>query len=67
LIEDIYSRKIVGWEVHERKSGGLAAELLQRTVLREQCFKTPLVLYSDNGVPMKSVTLKAKTEALCIT
>ena len=67
LIEDIYSRKIVGWEVHERESGSLAAELLQRTVLREQCFKSPLVLHSDNGAPMKSVTLKAKMEELCIT
>ena len=49
LIENIYSRKIVGWEVHERESGSLASELLQRTVLREQCFKAPLVLHSDNG------------------
>lgn len=67
LIEDIYSRKIVGWEVHEQESGELAAHLLQRTVLREQCFKQPLVLHSDNGAPMKSVTLKAKMEELCIT
>jgi len=67
LIEDIYSRKIVGWEVHEQESGELAAHLLQRTVMREQCFKQPLVLHSDNGAPMKSVTLKAKMEELCIT
>jgi len=67
LIEDIYSRKIVGWEVHEQESGELAAELLQRTVIRAQCFKQPLVLHSDNGAPMKSVTLKTKMEELCIT
>jgi len=67
LIEDIYSRKIVGWEVHERESGELAAQLLQRAVMREQCFQKPLVLHSDNGAPMKSVTLKAKMEELCIT
>jgi len=66
LIEDIYSRKIVNWEVHERESGSLAAELLQRTVLHEQCFKSPLVLHSDNGAPMKSVTLEAKMDELCI-
>jgi putative transposase len=53
LIEDIYGCKIVGWEIHERESGGLAAELLQGTVLREQCFKSPLVLYTDNEAPMK--------------
>lgn len=67
LIEDIYSRKIVGWEAHENESGYSAAQLLQRTVMREQCFKKPLVLHSDNGAPMKSVTLKAKMEELCIT
>jgi putative transposase len=32
LIEDIYSRKGVGWEVYEEESGVLAAELMQRTV-----------------------------------
>jgi len=67
LIEDIYSRKIVGWEVHEQESGELAAALLQRTVIREQCFKQPLVLHSDKGLPMKSVTLKTKMEDRCIT
>ena len=67
LIEDVFSRKIVGWEVHEEESGQLASELLQRTVLREQCFNQPLVLHSDNGAPMKSVTFKAKMEDLGIT
>jgi putative transposase len=37
VLEDIYSRKIAGWEVHERETGSLAAELLQTTVLREPC------------------------------
>ena len=60
LIEDIYSRKIVGYEVHERECGELASQLLQRTVMREQCFNQPLVLHSDNGSPMKSLTFKAK-------
>ena len=67
MIEDIYSRKIVGWEVHDRECGELAAQLLQRSVMREQCFKKPLVLHSDNGAPMKSVTLKAKMEELGMT
>jgi putative transposase len=67
LIEDIFSRKIVRWEVYDEESGELAAELLQRTVLREQCFQRPLVLHSDNGAPMKSVTLKTKIEELGIS
>lgn len=49
LFEDIYSRKIVGYEVHEQESGEYAAALIQRCLLREQCFNTPLVLHSDNG------------------
>jgi putative transposase len=67
LFEDIYSRKVVGYEVHERECGELAAELMQRNMLREQCFKKPLVLHSDNGAPMKSLTMKAKLEELGVT
>jgi len=60
LIEDIYSRKIVGCEES-------AAELMQRTVIAEQCFRKPLVLHSDNGSPMKSYTLQSKLADLGIT
>ena len=67
MFEDIYSRKIVGYEVHERECGELAAELMQRNMLREQCFREPLVLHSDNGAPMKSLTMKAKLEELGVT
>ncbi len=64
LFEDIYSRKIVGYEVHERECGKLASELVQRCMLSEQCFNTKLVLHSDNGAPMKALTMKAKLEEL---
>jgi len=66
LIMDIYSRKIVGYEVYEKECGQLASQLLQRCMLKEQCFHQapPLVLHSDNGAPMKSQTLKAKLEEL---
>ena len=67
LIEDIYSRKIVGWEIHESESGEYAATLMQRTVMAEQCFRQPLVLHSDNGAPMKSATLLAKLDELGVT
>lgn len=36
LIEDIYSRKAVGWEVYEHESGERAAELMQRTVRADE-------------------------------
>ena len=64
LFEDIYSRKIVGYEVHEKECGELAAQLVQRCMLREQCFNQPLVLHSDNGAPMKAHTMRAKLDNL---
>nr|WP_186354459.1 MULTISPECIES: IS3 family transposase [Pseudomonas] len=64
LFEDLYSRKIVGYEVYESESGEYAAQLLQRCMLREQCLHQPLVLHSDNGAPMKAQTMKAKLEEL---
>jgi len=66
LFMDIYSRKIVGYEVHEKECGELASALVQRCTLKEQCFKQPLVLHSDNGAPMKARTMKAKLEELGI-
>lgn len=66
LIEDIFSRFPVGWEVHAEENGELAAELMQRSVLAQRCTAQPLVLHSDNGAPMKSYSLKAKLEALGI-
>jgi len=35
-LRDVYSRKIVGYEVYEAESGDYAAELLQRSLLREK-------------------------------
>jgi len=64
LILDIFSRKIVGWEVHERESGDLAAELIRKAVLAEGCVLAPLVLHADNGSPMKAATMKATLERL---
>ncbi len=67
MFEDIFSRKIVGYEVHERECGTLAAELIQRCKLNEQCVSKPLVLHSDNGAPMKAQTMKAKLEELGVS
>lgn len=64
MFEDIFSRKIVGYEVHEHECGEKAAQLIQRCILNEQCFNQPLVLHSDNGAPMKAQTMKAKLEEL---
>jgi len=64
MIMDIFSRKIVGWEVWRDELGELASELVERAVLAEKIKGKPLVLHSDNGAPMKSYTLKSKLEML---
>jgi putative transposase len=64
LIEDIFSRKIVGWEVHEREGAELAALLLERAVWAEGCLTSPLVLHADNGSAMKGATMKTTMERL---
>lgn len=67
LIEDIYSRKAVGWEVYDVGKRRECPRLLQRSVIVEQCLHEPLLLHSDNGAPMKSVTLLSKMYYLGIT
>ncbi len=67
MITDLYSRKITGYEVHETESGEQAAALMQRSVMREGCWRQPLVLHADNGAAMKSQTLQMKLYELNIT
>lgn len=64
LVTDIFSRYGVAWEVCEAESGEEAAKLMTRAKLSQNCLHQPLVLHSDNGAPMKSLTLKAKLEEL---
>jgi transposase InsO family protein len=63
----VFSRKIVGAEVYECESGDYAAELLHRTLIRENALHTGVVLHSDNGAPMKSQTMRAKAYELGVT
>lgn len=69
LILDVYSRKIVGWEVHATESGEQAAALFRRTALSEaiQTWRTPLVLHADNGASMRSSTLLVTLQWLGVT
>lgn len=67
LIVDIFSRKIVGWEVHDRETADFAARLLERAVWSERCLSKPLVLHADNGSPMKGATMKATMDRLGVT
>jgi transposase InsO family protein len=66
MIVDVFSRKIVGWEVFDRESSSNAASFVYKAVLAEGCILRPLVLHSDNGSPQKGFTLNAKLESLGI-
>lgn len=59
LILDLYSRKIISWEVYEKESAEYASKLVRRAFMSENRTKDmkPLVLHSDNGSPMKGATL----------
>lgn len=57
LILDIYSRKIVGWAVHDREDQELSAALMDRVCQREGIRRDQLTLHSDNGGPMKGATM----------
>lgn len=59
LILDLYSRKIIAWEVFEKESAEYASKLVRRAIMSENRTKDKklLVLHSDNGSPMKGATL----------
>jgi len=65
-ILDLWSRKIVAWEVHDRESGDWAAKLVEKATWREHLRQRPLILHADNGAAPTAYTLKAKLEALGI-
>ncbi|MDA9953364.1 DDE-type integrase/transposase/recombinase [Planktomarina sp.] len=67
LIVDIYSRQIVGWEVHDRESSEHTATLMRKAVIFEGCLMRPLALYVNNGSPMKVATIKTTMKKLGIT
>lgn len=64
LVTDIFSRKIVGWEIHENECSEHASRLIQRACLAEGIHCEGLVLHSDNGGPMKGGTMLATLQRL---
>src|SRR5882757_5366297 len=61
FILDIYSRKIVGFEVQESDDSDHAVELLRRTALAEglHAMTQKPVLHGDNGSTLKATTVLA--------
>jgi len=63
---DIFSRKIVGWQVHHSQSSELAAACLKDICCREGIERDQVVLHSDNGSPMKGVSMLSMMQSLGI-
>jgi transposase InsO family protein len=67
LVIDVWSRKVVAWDVAEREDPAIAADLVSRACLRERISKgrqQPLILHADNGNAMRAATLESRLEEL---
>ena len=66
LFLDVFSRKIVGWQVYEEESSLLASEVMRDLCRREHIGRDQVVLHADNGGPMKGATMLATLQALSV-
>lgn len=57
---DIWSRKIVGWEVHTEEKMELSAAFVDNTCHTMGIDPNGIILHADNGSPMKGSTMIAK-------
>jgi transposase InsO family protein len=64
LVEDIFSRMIVGWSIEEVESAEHGARLIDRICQEQGVPKGQLTLHSDNGAPMTGATMVATLERL---
>lgn len=64
LIVDVFSRAIVGWEIHPNESSEHASDLIAKACIRHKVRRDQLVLHSDNGSPMKGATMLATLQKL---
>ena len=62
MIIDIWSREIVGWEIHNEESEDLAQKMFSRVSLERNL--NGVKLHSDNGNPMKGATMLMTLYAL---
>lgn len=56
---DIFSRKIMGHEIHECESMEISSNLVAKICREEKINRAQLILHSDNGGPMKGATMLA--------
>ena len=56
-IIDIYSRKVVGWSIHDAESEAHARRLIRETCRRHGVDRDQLVIHADRGSPMIAGTV----------
>jgi transposase InsO family protein len=64
LFLDVFSRKIVGWNIHDSESAEHAATLLTKICRDEDVAEHRVTLHSDNGSPMKGATMLVTMQKL---
>ena len=64
LFMDIFSRKIVGWQIYETESSELASEVMRDICGRENIAPNQVTLHSDNGSPMKGASMLSTLQSL---
>jgi hypothetical protein len=64
LVVDVFSRKIVAWQIFAEESSEHASNIMQDLCWREHIRPNQVTLHSDNGSPMKGATLLATLKAL---
>lgn len=64
MVMDIYSRKIVGWQVYEKESSALAADLMTDICQREGVAPDQVTLHSDNGGAMRGEVMLVTLQRL---
>lgn len=64
MVMDLYSRKIISWQVHDREDATLASGLIREGCRLEGISNDQIVLHSDNGSPMKGATMLATLQQL---
>jgi len=64
LFLDVFSRKIVGFEVNDRESAELSSQLLMKICATEGIKKHQLTTHADNGGSMKGATILATMQRL---
>lgn len=61
---DMYSRKVVAWEVHVKEDGRFARDLFSDAIYDEGIKEDRLIVHADNGRPMRSKNLRGLFSAL---